>query len=436
MVTDELMTYRLVCNRAIYTLEWLTTLTDDNQIKKWLLPYLQTAQPSTMTEIKATVPIAGIRFVHRSEAPRFLLQGYISVAFEGGDETDIAVIPLQKQQYRAIEEPKVEFSELGPFEAFTESLEINLYMMRRRLPIDRMRVRNMQLDNGRLKAALVYLNDSEPDALKMENKVKDVIGRYSANVLDSSTLAIAQSGLGLRLNNVNLLTEHPVQCIRHLLKGRIVMLMEGSRQGMIMPTSLSDYFKAPSDYLVALPFVILIRMIRIVSFVLALTLLPMYVAIVNFHYQMMPSKVIETLYMSRYAVPFPAFVEAFMMEIALLVLLEAVARLPTKLSQSAGVVAGIVLGTAAVEAGLISNIMIVIMGATALFTLTSASISLRNTVFVYNLPALVLANILGINGILLFWFLFIARLLQLKSLDRPFATFGLPQLADFLKRSD
>lgn len=134
--------------------------------------------------------------------------------------------------------------------------------------------------------------------------------------------------------------------------------------------------------------------------------------------------------------PTPTFVEALLMELALLVLLEAVARLPTKLSQSAGVVAGIVLGTAAVEANLVSNVMIVVMAASSLFTLASASPALRYAVFVHTVPALLLADIWGMNGIILFWFLYAARLLQLRSLNRPFATFGFSQLAQFLRRSD
>lgn len=436
LATDELETYRISCGQMNYTLQWLSTLADDKQIKERLLPYLMAVQPATLAQLQSTTPIPGILFVTNIDAQKYLLQGHVSVIMENivGPETPAAVIPVQKQQYRSIEEPKEEFAELGPFEAFTESLETNLYMMRRRLPIEEVCVHKIEYDNGRIKGAIVYHKDHKQEALQLEQEAQTAFENYSDSILDTSTLALAQNGLQFTLSNVNLLTEHPVQCVRRIMKGQVVLLLEGSRKGLIAPTYLSDYFQAPSDYLMALPFVMLIRAIRIFSFIMALTLLPLYVAIINFHYQMIPSKVIETLFISRYAVPFSAFFEALIMEAALLVLLEAVARLPTKLSQSAGVVAGIVLGTAAVEAKLVSNIMIVVMGASALFTLTSASIALRNSLFVYSIPALLLANFMGITGIFLFWFLLMARLLQVKSLDRPFTTFSVPALTDFFRR--
>lgn len=436
--TDELVTYRLECGMSTYNLKWLSTMADDNQIKDLLLPYIQGVQPSTMEQLKVTIPIPGIRFVLPSEAESLLYKGYVSICFDSKDAFELAVIPMIKQQYRSIDEPKEEFSELGPNEAFTESLETNLYILRRRLPIDQIKVDQLEFDHGRIKGALLYLNEAGPIEVtkKLEQKVQKTFEKYSSSIIDISTLSIAKIGLTSSLSKSDLLTEHPIQCIRYLMHGRVVLLLEGSRKGLIAPTYISDYFQVAADYYMALPFVFLIRCIRIFSFVMAVSILPMYIAVINFHYQMIPSKVIETLYRSRYAIPFPAFFEALIMELTLLVLLEAVARLPTKLSLSAGVVAGIILGTAAVEARLISNVMIVLMGVTALFTLTSTSVSIRNLLFVNCIPALILANFMGINGIFLFWYLFLTRMLKIKFLGHPFATFGLQQLAYFLRRRE
>ncbi|SDX84320.1 spore germination protein [Paenibacillus sp. CF384] len=433
--TDDWNTYRLALQERTYHIEWLSSMVDLQMMRERFLPMLQLHKPRSSEDMRLILPFENIEIRGQFEKHALLLKGYISVTIEtaGVAHPDVLYLPCKKSNYRGIEEPKEEFSEAGPLEAFTESLETNSNMIRRRLVTEQLQVRNLTLGSAKTPASIFYLAESQILADRLTYQVEQASIDHPKTLLDISNFAMRLPNGKSTFFPPYEFTELPLHAIHMLESGKVILVMEGSRKALIAPTSFEDSFVTVSDLFLSHNYVVVIRVVRVFSFIMALTLTPLYVAVNTYHFQIFSIKLIETMLISRYQVPFSAFFEALIMELLVLIQLEAVTRLPTKLSQSAGIVAGIVLGSAAVEAGLVSNVMLVMVAVSALFTLTSASVQMRNFLFVLKIPCLILAQLYGMTGIGLFWFLMLSRMFAVRSLDQPFALFGLLPFSRYLK---
>ncbi|WP_165822710.1 spore germination protein [Paenibacillus montanisoli] len=433
--TDDWHTYLLELQERTYRIEWLSSMADQQIMRERILPMLQQYRPRSSEDMKLILPIADIEIRTHREKHAFLITGYISITLEtaGVAHPDVLYAPCKSINYRSVEEPKEEYSESGPKDAFTESLNVNLNLIRRRLMSEQLHVRMLTVGSGKLPAAVVFMADNRLTADRLIYQVEQSSIDHPKALLDISNFAtLLYNGKHTFFEPFEF-TELPLQTVHMLENGKVALLMEGSRKAMIGPASFEDTFVASSDLFLPLPQVRAIRYARVICFVFSLLLTPLYVAVATYNFEMFPLKVIQTLLISRHNVPFSPFVEAFMMESLVMVQLEAIARLPNKLSQSAGVVAGIIIGTAAVEAGVISNVMLVLVSASSLLTLASATVQLRNMLFLLKLPSLLMAMVLGLPGICVFWFLLLSRLFVVRSLDRPFTLFGFNPMSRYFK---
>ncbi|SFT28451.1 spore germination protein [Paenibacillus sp. BC26] len=433
--TDDWNTYHLALQERTYRIEWLSSMVDQQVMQERFLPMLQLHKPHSSEEMKRILPIANIEIKTYTDKHHYLLQGYISVTIEtaGVAHPDVLYLPSKKNNYRGIEAPLEEFAESGPMEAFTESLESNVNMIRRRLMSEQLHIRNLVLGSGKLPVAILNMADNVMEADRLTYQVEQASIDHAIALLDISSFAMLLPNGTRTFFSPYDFAELPLRAVHALESGKVIMLMEGSRKALIAPTSFEDSFTTASDLFSPRYYVMLIRILRVACFIMALMLTPLYVAVSTYNFQMFPSKIIETLLVSRYRVPFSPFVEALFMEILVLIQLEAVTRLPNKLSQSAGIVAGIVLGTAAVEAGIVSNVMLVLVSISSLLTLASATVQLRGMLFFLKVPSLMLAVMLGLPGICMFWFLLLSRLFAVRSLDKPLALFGIHPLSRYIK---
>ncbi len=162
------------------------------------------------------------------------------------------------------------------------------------------------------------------------------------------------------------------------------------------------------------------RLLRIFAFIFSVLTTPLYVAILTYHYELIPKELLETLIISRSKVPFPPVIEALFLEITIELLREAGTRLPTKVGLTVGIVGGIVIGQASVEASLTSNVLIIIVALSALSSFTAPIYRIGNTIRVIRFPFIIAAHLLGLLGIVLTSSLLLARLLRTESLRRPY----------------
>lgn len=215
-------------------------------------------------------------------------------------------------------------------------------------------------------------------------------------------------------------TERPDRVAAVLSEGKVVVLVNGSPHALIGPTSLIEFFAAFEDYFLNPIIASSFRIIRLFAVSFSILVTPIYVATLTFHYELIPKDLMGTLITSRREVPLPPILEAVFLELTIELLREAGARLPTKVGQTIGIVGGIVIGTASVEAGLTSNVLLIIVALAALASFTTPVYQMGNTIRLIRFPFLLFANFYGMLGVVVCFCYLIAHLLRLTSLGRPF----------------
>ncbi|MBW9234449.1 spore germination protein, partial [Leptospira santarosai] len=180
------------------------------------------------------------------------------------------------------------------------------------------------------------------------------------------------------------------------------------------------FFQSREDQNLRWPIASFLRILRFSAVFLSIYLTPMYVAALTFHYEIIPQSLLVPLSESRALVPFPPIIEALLLELIIELLREAGARLPTKVGQTIGIVGGIVIGTAAVQAGITSNILIIIVALSALASFTTPSYMMGNVIRVIRFPLILLAGFWGFYGIMLGFCFVLIHLIRQSSLGSPY----------------
>lgn len=215
-------------------------------------------------------------------------------------------------------------------------------------------------------------------------------------------------------------TDRPDVCAYSLGLGKLIILVDNTPFVLVGPVTFFHLFQSPEDYINRWPVASFLRTIRYISFFLSIALIPLYVALTTHHYHMIPLQILFVLVESRSKLPFTPFWEALLMLIILEIIKEASLRMPSKSSQTLGVIAGIVIGQASVEAGFASKVLIVLVGISTIasFLVPNYLVTKANTLiqFVF----LVLSSFLGIVGIVLGMIAILAHLNGLTSLRQPY----------------
>lgn len=221
----------------------------------------------------------------------------------------------------------------------------------------------------------------------------------------------------------------------NLLEGRVAILPTGSASALITPVNFFAFFQSPEDYNSRSLYGSFYRLIRILGFFIAISLPALYIATISFHYELIPNDLILTVKSSLENVPLPPLAEALLMVIILELLREAALRLPTSISQTIGVVGGLVIGTAIVEANLVSNMMIIVIALTAIASFVVPSNDMSTTLRLLSFPMMFGAAIFGYLGIVFIFVLIIMHLSLLESFGTPYFYPLVPMQFDNMKDS-
>jgi hypothetical protein len=205
-----------------------------------------------------------------------------------------------------------------------------------------------------------------------------------------------------------------------LISGQVAIISDGSPYFITGPSTLFDFFISPEDYY--LPWILgtFFRLIRIFGVIFSLFASSMYIALTTFHYEVIPRDLLEPLISSRKNVPFPPLSEVLFLEIIIEFLREAGARLPTKIGQTLGIVGGIVIGQATVQAGLTSNILVIIVAFSALASFATPIYKMSNTIRFLRFPMIVMSALWGGIGIFIGIVFLLVHITRLTSLGVPY----------------
>jgi len=340
----------------------------------------------------------------------------------------ILLVEVRKWPMRAVERPLNEGVLRGPQEGFTEVLKINTTLIRRRLMTPDLIFEPGKIGRrSRTDIAVVYLKGLVSPALLEE--VRRRIAHVDTDLLLETgqleqLIEDSPQGLFPTLQA----TERPDRTAAALAEGRVAILMEGSPLALIVPAVLTDFLRIPEDYYVKWPFGTFLRIVRTLGLVITLLLPALYIAIADYHHEMIPPALLTAIAASREQVPFPATLEVLMMEVAFEVIREGAIRVPSQLGQTIGIVGALILGQAAVEASIISPILIIIVATTALGSFTIPDYSLNLVIRVSRFVMIFLGATLGLYGVAIGLFAFSVHAVSLKSFGVPYlAPMGPPQ---------
>ncbi|MDR2182602.1 MAG: spore germination protein [Clostridiales bacterium] len=325
---------------------------------------------------------------------------------------------------RGVPETNTEVVVQGSNEAFSEVMRFSTALLRRRVKDPRMKVKQMQVGRRTMTdIALCYLDDVvrkevlERALARIENI--DIDGILTCGALEEFIEEDYQSPFPQTQ-----ITERPDKAASAILEGRIVIIVDGSPVVILIPAVIDSFFQSADDYNQRWEIMSLARVLRFASAFFALALPGLYIAVTTFHPNMLPMMLTFKMAAARESIPFPAVMEVLIMEFAFELLREAGIRLPRPVGSSIGIIGGLIVGEAAVSAGIVSPIVVIIVALTGIASFAIPSYSL---VAAFRLSKFLIIALSAALGLLGFWIALILLLIHLASLK----SFGLPYLFPF-----
>ena len=405
MVDRELMDMTVV--KRLFNMDWASLTPDEKS-----------------NGLYETVRDRGIASADLSEAKDwemtlyFIHAGDTAVFVDGC--TKVIVIATRGFPNRGIQGAETEVVVQGPREAFSEVMRFNTALIRRRIRDCNLRVKQSRIGRrSQTDIALMYMNDIvRPEVLKeVEKRLENI---QIDGISDSGCVEqlIEESWLS-PFPQVQL-TERPDKAAASILEGRIAIIVDNSPFVIIVPVTLNVFFQASEDYYSRWQVMSITRFLRFIGAFIAVALPAAYVAVALYHPGMVPLLMVTKLAQSSMAVPFPAVLEIFLLDAAFELLREAGIRLRNASGGTIGIVGGLIIGQAAVEAGLVSPIVVIIVAMTSIATFSIPSISLVYGFRLIKYGLLIMAAVLGFFGLWAGLLLVLVHMASLKSLGFPY----------------
>lgn len=347
-----------------------------------------------------------------------LIDGNTILFLEGFSEG--VIIGSKGWKTRAIQEPTVERVLRGPREGFTESLMINLSLIRRKVKTNNLKFKFMTLGNiTQTKLCICYIEGLAREDLlatlyEQLNaiKVDGVLAiKYIQEYIDKEPFSIFET-----TNN----TEKPDVVVARILEGRVAILLDGTPVVTTLPFFFIETFQSADDYYLNYYFASINRLLRIGGFFISISIPAIYLSLVTFHQEMIPTPLVMSIYAARLGVPLPTIFELVGLLIVFEILREAGSRMPSYIGQTLSIVGALVLGTAAVDARFVSAPIVIVVGLsgiTSLITPTLGAVTL-----ILKLAFAMLSSILGLYGYVIGMAFLLLHLLKLKSFGIPYMT--------------
>lgn len=414
--SDDLMKKELTYRGTSGVLFYFEPLTDRKQIQDNVIDPLIHNQVMALDKLFTSLEVVMETDLEKGVAS--LTQGHCLYFSEG--RSDFFVLGVATAYKRDVSEPQNEGVIRGQHQGFIEQLTVNLYLIRKLIENPNLTVRYFKLGKlTKTKVAVVYMQDlANADLVKeVERRIQYISSDMvlSPGFIQEFTEDNPFSPFPQHLN-----TERPDRTVANLMEGRVAILAEGDPTALIVPTTFFAFYQTPDDYHSRWIVGSFIRMIRMVSFLIAFLLPAFYISTISFHADILPIDLVQTLKSSLERVPFPPLVEAMLLEIIFELLREAGIRLPSRVGQTIGIVGGLVIGDGIVKAGLVSYTMIIVVALTAIASFLVPSNDMSSAVRVLRFPMMIMAALFGYVGISFGLMVVFIHLCKLESFGTPF----------------
>jgi len=352
------------------------------------------------------------------EAIDAILSGDSVIFF--GKLPEAIVIGARGWANRGVAEPITESIIKGPREGFSETLRINTSLLRRKIKHPSLRIVSLKLGElTNTDLVVTYIEKiASPDVvaevfrrlgtIKMDGMLGN--GYIEEMIEDNPYSPFPQISF----------TERPDVLAGKLLEGKVGIIVDGTPIVLMVPVVLTQFLNVNEDYYQRATVAILSRFVRYLGAFIAIVAPSVYIAVTTFHQEIIPTDLLMSIAAGRQGVPFPALLEALTMTIVLEILQEAGLRLPKPIGSTIGIVGALIIGDAAVKAGLVSPLMVIIIGLTAVASYAIPTFDLSLAVRLIRLPLMILAGILGFFGVSVGLYMILIHLLSLRSFGVPY----------------
>ncbi len=329
---------------------------------------------------------------------------------------------------RGINQPIREATLSGPQEAFNEIIMINLALIRKILKDPRLMAENIPVGTkSKTPCALLYIEGITNKELVAEirHRLKNIETEYIFSSGDVELLLEARSFFPV---THTLKTERPDRAAAMLAEGKIIVIVQGSPFVLVLPTTAADLVEASEDNYVRVAEANFMRLVRIAGMALSVLLPGIFIAIMLFHHEFLPTDLLLAIEASREVVPFPLVLELILMELAFELIKEASVRVPSPVGSTLGIIGGLILGQAAVQANIVSPISIIIVSVAGLGSFASPSVELSRSLAVIRFLFIIAGGIAGLLGTTLVFFV-------LAAMNAASSTYGVPFLSPLTPRN-
>jgi spore germination protein KA len=438
--TEDLITHEieLPIDKSRIALLYIESIVDKQLVQSMILnPLFETTREINFETFKQMASIDLKKQTDFKQVQELLLQSSTLIFTE--DSTCFYAMPTPMKTQRDITEPDNETIIRGSHEGFIENLSTNLAMIRKRLKTPKLTVKYLQVGKEtHTTIALLFIdNIADPAHVKeVEKRLKSIEADavYTPGNIEESIEDKPFSFFPQMLS-----TERPDRVAANLMEGRIALIYDTSPTAHIMPVNFFSFYQSVDDYNKRWHIGSFFRFVRIMGFFIAMGLPAVYIAVVSFHYDVIPFGLILLIKSSLEDIPYPPLFEALLMELTIELIREASIRLPTRIGSTIAIVGGLVIGDAVVKAGLVSNLMIIVVAITAIAAYIVPSNEMSAAVRILRFPFMVAAATLGFLGIVFGFLILIFHLCRLYTFGSPYfaplAPFNFADLKDAFIRA-
>ncbi len=366
-----------------------------------------------------------------------ILYGGVALFVDGCAEA--LLIDLKYWPQRPVEKADVEVVMRGSKESFTETIGVNTSLVRRRLRSPNLVIEGLNLGRETNTAInIAYLKGLVSPGLLRE--VKSRLGRIDIDgILESGYIEeLIQDDPYSPFPQIGY-SERPDRVVSSLLQGRVCIFTDGTPMVLYLPIEFGDMLQSPEDYYERYYYATAIRLLRFLGLAISLLLPSFYIAVTTFHQEMIPTQLLISIAAAREGVPFPAVLEALVMEITFEALREAGIRLPRAVGQAVSIVGALVIGQAAVQAGIVSPLMVIVVAITGIASFMIPAYNQALSMRLIRFPLMLLAATLGLFGVMTGVLAMLIHMAGLRSFGVPYlaplAPLKISDLKDFIVRA-
>lgn len=406
--------YRNIDN---YSYIFLESLVNDKKISNFISKVIININKNN--DIKDTISSPKIiELDELNDAYYYLLSGFTCIFKK--NKKNYWVVETKESLDRSITESTNEPIIRGPKDSFNENYNTNIGLIRKRIKDKKLRVDEQKVgERTKSKIGIIYLSDMVNK--KLLEKIKMLIKDLRINgLIDSGYIREYLEKESNTSFPTIITTERPDLTCQNILNGKIIIVVENSPIILILPATLSDFLKISEDYYQKPVNASITRILRYIAFIITIITPAFYIALMTYNQEMIPDQLLISLASQRTQIPFPTFVEIIIYIIIFEILRQADIRSPNIAGASMSIVGALILGDAAVNAGLVSPMVIIVVSLTSICELVFNNIDFANAIRQWRMMFIISTILTGLIGLLIGGILFIIKLASIENNDTPY----------------